>query len=188
VRGRASRNPFGDPVVEANAAQGSRIITSLGGFAHQGQVGHIGVDMGQAWFIVASDYALTHPSEADRYEASVVSYLRHDASKGNAQATDRNIEMQSNTALMNFKEAIAGAQAPVIHPDFGTKKNFNPFSKKTKAVEEVQVPEGTDPFSQPVSGYTTQQAQNTNSANPFTPTNQPSSSGEGSSSPFGGSY
>jgi hypothetical protein len=188
VKGRASRNPFGDPVVVATASDGSRIITSLGNYSHDGKVGHIGVDIGQAWFLIASDYALSNPNERGQYEASAVSYIRHDASKGNGQATDRNIEMQSNTGFARFKDAVAAAQKPVEAVVEKQKKIRVKKTKSTPAVDVTQV-ENVDPFTSGNGGYSTSGSTGSSTTGQSTSINPTDSSNGGSSSnPFGGSY
>jgi len=195
VKGRASRNPFGDPVVIATASAGTRVISSLGGFHNGGREGRIGVDIGQAWFVAIPESSIVN-SESGPYEATAVSYLRHDAGKGNGQATDRNAAMGTNSGLALIENISADVRKPAVDtskpPKPGKKKNGN------KVTDVVAPAVANDPFA---GGYGTNDYGSTSyeaGSVPQTPPTSttsysapsdstPPSSGD-SSNPFGGSY
>ncbi len=197
IKGRPSRNPFGDPVVVASASSGTRLISSLGGFTNGGREGRIGVDIAQAWFVAVPESSVVN-SESGPYEAVVVSYLRHDASKGNAQATDRNAAIASNSGLSSIEKIAEDVRKPAPVETGTTKDKKKRTWKKKKVAEVVVTPPSVDPFA---GGYGTNDygstnyvagnppQQNTKSSNPFSaPSDSTPPSGGDSSNPFGGSY
>lgn len=188
VKGRASRNPFGDPVVVATSSNGSRVISSLGGFHNGGREGRIGVDIGQAWFVAIPESSLLN-SENGPYEATVISYLRHDATKGNAQATDRNAAIGTNSGLALIENIAADVRKPDVI-ETGTKKRGR--NKKIKDVAVSVTPAiANDPFaggySAPVDPTSPAVSKDSTPYSAKSDTTPPPPSGD-SSNPFGGNY
>jgi hypothetical protein len=187
VKGRASKNPFGDPVVVATASAGTRVISSLGGFHNGGREGRIGVDIGQAWFVAIPESSILN-SESGPYEATAISYLRHDAAKGNGQATDRNAAMGTNSGLALIENIAADVRKPAA---VETKPAKPGRGKKVKSVTAPITPAiANDPFA---GGYSTNTESTsysapTDSTSYSTPTDTPPPSGGDSSNPFGGNY
>ncbi|CAN2188407.1 vWFA domain containing protein [Candidatus Nanopelagicaceae bacterium] len=191
VKGRASRNPFGDPVVIATASAGTRLISSLGGHTHGGREGRMGVDIGQAWFIAIPESSIIN-SENGPYEATAISYLRHDASKGNAQATDRNAVIGSNSGLALIENIAADVRNPA---PTGKEKKARKKKKAAPNTESVQPVVNNDPFS---GGYTRHGYSSSTDlppaapsapATPYSaPTDPTPPAGGDSSNPFSGNY
>jgi hypothetical protein len=203
IKGRASRNPFGDPVVIATASEGTRLISSLGGITKGGREGRVGVDIASAWYVAVPESEIRDKANnGGTYKATAVSFIRHDASRS-SQATDRNTQIGTNSGLNNI-ELIEGAIQNEDAKNSSTESNKSgktPKDKKRKkggkAEATTPVTEETNPFasggtqstsgSSYSTGTTTTQASD---ANPFAGTTPPPAQGGSStnSDPFGGNY
>ena len=197
IKGRASRNPFGDPVVIASASEGSRIITSLGGMGAGGKTGRVAVDIGSVWYVAVSESELSNPDSQGKYKATFVSFLRHDASKG-TQAVDRNAESSTFSGLALIENIKADLTA-LAQKKSSAKLEKSQSKKVKKSKGGPSVVESTiiesDPFSS--GGYSTptqapsEGSSNPNNAkdpNPFGGTTQTPGDSGGDSNPFGGEY
>jgi hypothetical protein len=200
IKGRASKNPFGDPVVQVTATEASRVITSLGGMENGGRVGRIGVDIASAWYVAIPESELSRPDANGQYNATFVSFLRHDASKS-SQAADRNAEAGTFSGLAlveNIKADQAAASQKAAEGK--SKKVKSPKVKKNNggpSQVEAAITE-SDPFSS--SGYstpitdttgatgTTSQPSSAKDPNPFGGSTPPPGNSGGDSNPFGGNY
>jgi hypothetical protein len=203
IKGRASRNPFGDPVVSATASEGTRIISSLGGLAKGGREGRVGVDIASAWYIAIPESEIRDKANnGGAYKVTAVSFIRHDASRS-SQSADRNTQIATNSGLNNIaliESEIQNEDAKVSSTE-NIKSGKAPKIKKRKksGPSEFTTPiaEESNPFasggiqSSSGSNYststTTTQASD---ANPFAGTTPPPVQGGSSanSDPFGGNY
>lgn len=203
IKGRASRNPFGDPVVIATASEGTRIITSLGGITKGGREGRVGVDIASAWYVAVPESEIRDKANnGGAYKATAVSFIRHDASRS-SQSADRNTQIGTNSGLNNI-ELIEGAIQIEDARGSSTeniKSGRAPKNKKRKKSGQSEsttlVTEESNPFASGgmqsssgpsySTGTTTTQASN---ANPFAGTTPPPAEGGSStnSDPFGGNY
>ena len=203
IKGRASRNPFGDPVVIATASEGTRLISSLGGITKGGREGRVGVDIASAWFVAVPESEIRDKANnGGAYKAIAVSFIRHDASRS-SQSADRNAQIGTNSGLNNIElieGAIQNEDAKISSAvgDSSGKKTKVKKSKKGGETEPV-TPETdeSNPFvsggTQSISGssYSTNTTTTqTSDANPFAGTTPPPAQGGSSSNsdPFGGNY
>ena len=203
IKGRASRNPFGDPVVLASASEGTRIISSLGGIAKGGREGRVGVDIGSAWYVAVPESEIRDKANnGGAYKATAVSFIRHDASRS-SQSSDRNAQIGTNSGLNNIELIESAIQnedvkANATSSDSPVKKTKNKKSKKSgKNESSASLADDSNPFasggtqsaigSSYSTGITTTQASD---ANPFGGTTPPPAAGGSStnSDPFGGNY
>jgi hypothetical protein len=174
------------------------VVSSLGGYHNGGREGRIGVDIGQAWFVAIPESTILN-NENGPYEATAISYLRHDASKGNGQATDRNAAMGTNSGLALIENIAADVRKPAVDKTKPVKPGKGPKIKKGKAVAAPVTPAvANDPFAEGYGendyGSTSYSAGSAPQSPPpaSTPYSAPSDptppSGGDSSNPFGGSY
>ncbi len=150
ISGRIPRNPFGDPLVIANAGLDSFIITSRGGAGSKFHTGKLPIDVGDFWLIVFRLADIQNQDDSGYYNGTLVSYLRYDPGKTSA-ALDRSIQIQNNSNLNLVTQfaAAADSTAKVADGDssFKTKKPRGSKSRTKHPLTNMSARgETVDPF------------------------------------------